>query len=190
LDATNLRVLVDPADPITLGTALTEVTAAATDVLVVYYVGHGLVSAGNELHLATTATDDHSVGLAFKALPFSAVRDALARCHAASIMVVLDCCFAGRAYGSLGSPATDGFTAAQLRGSYLLAAAAHDEAALTGPGEPHTAFSGALLPTVARWRPDRSARIDPGIQPRTDISLPRRAMTAPPGCGTRPPGRR
>jgi hypothetical protein len=145
LDPAGLRTVTDPADPLALGDALAEAADQATDVLLFYYVGHGLVSPGGELHLATLATDDLSRGLAYKALPFSAVRDALNGCTARAIVIVLDCCFAGRARGPLGAQSDDGFAGAQAGGSYLLAASAHDEQALVPAGEPYTAFSGALI---------------------------------------------
>lgn len=153
LDAGHLRVLVDPTDIQALGSALTETAEQATDILIFYYIGHGLVSAGNELHLATCATDDLSRGLAYTALPYSAVRDALRSCRARSVVVVLDCCFSGRAYGSLGSVAEDAFTVAQVRGSYLLSASAHDEQALAPDGQRNTAFTGALVRLLCEGDP-------------------------------------
>ncbi len=140
----NVRTVIDPADPLELGALLTEAAEEATDTFVFCYVGHGLVSADGELHLATVATDDISRGLAYKALPFSAIRDALNGCAARTIVIVLDCCFGGRARGALGTQAGDELAAAQARGSYLLAAAAHDEHALAPEGAKLTAFSGAL----------------------------------------------
>ncbi|MYS44986.1 hypothetical protein GTY23_27925, partial [Streptomyces sp. SID5998] len=140
-----LPPLLDPRDPIELGNAVVAAAKQAEDVLLIYYVGHGLVSPGNELYLATAATDDLAEGLAFKALPYQAVRDALSNCRARSIIVVLDCCFAGRARGSLGTAATDAFALASLSGSYVLASASRDEQALAMPGEPYTAFTGELL---------------------------------------------
>ncbi|WP_431929228.1 caspase, EACC1-associated type [Amycolatopsis tucumanensis] len=148
--------LPDPVlnpDPIEFGNALTRAAAEAEDVLVLYYVGHGLVSPGNKLHLATRETDDLSTGLAFKALPYSAVEDALTLCRARTIVVVLDCCFAGRAHGSFGTSASDAFELASLGGAYVLASAASDEQALAPEGERHTAFSGALLTLLAEGDP-------------------------------------
>ena len=154
----SLRVLTDPADPAQLGSALTEAAEQATSVLLFYYIGHGLVSAAGELHLATMATEDASRGLGYTALPFTAVREVLSGCRARAIVIVLDCCFAGRAGGPLGPGRDDGLAAAQLRGTYLLAAAAHDEQALAPPGDRCTAFTGALAgllrdgdPRGPRW---------------------------------------
>ncbi|MER6029926.1 caspase family protein [Streptomyces sp. NPDC001851] len=140
-----LPPLLDPKDPIEFGNAVVTAARQAEDVLLLYYVGHGLVSPGNELYLATAATDDLAEGLAFKALPYQAVRDAFSNCRARSIIVVLDCCFAGRAHGSFGTAATDAFALASLSGSYVLASASRDEQALALPDEPYTAFTGELL---------------------------------------------
>ncbi|MFF7633315.1 caspase family protein [Kitasatospora sp. NPDC008050] len=145
--------LIDPRDPIEFGNALVEAARQAEDVLLVYYVGHGLVSPGNELYLATAATDDVAEGLAFKALPYQALREAFSNCRARSIIVVLDCCFAGRARGSFGTAAGDGFALASLGGTYLLASASRDEQALAIAGEPYTAFTGAFLRFLREGEP-------------------------------------
>jgi WD40 repeat protein len=137
--------LTDPADPRALLQALTEAAAAAHDVLLFYYVGHGLVSLGGELYLATAATRDQGVSLAVEALSYATVRDVLATCSARSIVVVLDCCFSGRAYGAFGTAVVDAFELSYVRGSFLLTAASATEQALAPPGEQYTGFSGALL---------------------------------------------
>lgn len=136
--------LIDPADLTVLGDALTGAAAEATDLLVIYYLGHGLVSPGNELYLATRATDDPLRGLAFRALPYQAVRDALTDCPAQSIVVVLDCCFAGRAHGTF-DPVAGALELASFGGTYLLMSSSRDERSLAPPGERHTAFTGELL---------------------------------------------
>src|SRR5262245_60388263 len=119
-DPAGLRSVVDPPDPLVLGDALARAASDATDVLLFYYVGHGLVGADGELHLATRATHGDSRSLAYQALPFAAVRDLLQGCRARANVIVLDCCFAGRARGPVGAPSDDGFATAQVRGSYLL----------------------------------------------------------------------
>ncbi|WP_240135746.1 caspase, EACC1-associated type [Streptomyces sp. MUM 178J] len=153
LDPADLSILLDPSDPMVLGEALMRAAGQAENVLMFSYIGHGLVSAGNQLHLATAATDDDSRGLTFKALPYSAVRDALAACRARTIVVMLDCCFAGRAHGSLGSPAEDAMVAAQVHGGYLLASAARHEAAHAPVGARHTAFTGELIKLLCEGDP-------------------------------------
>ncbi|MFD4761852.1 caspase domain-containing protein [Streptomyces sp. NPDC058439] len=141
----HLRSLTDPEDPRVVGTALRNVATEATDVLLLYYMGHGLVSPGNELYLATQATDDPVTGLTFNALPYQAVRETLSDCRARSVVVVLDCCFAGRARGAFGTAAAHAFELASLGGTYVLASASADEQALAPVGAQYTAFTGELL---------------------------------------------
>jgi WD40 repeat protein len=143
--AASAQTILDPPDQQAFGGLLADVAERAEDLLLFYYVGHGLVSPAGELYLATQATDDLSDGLGYKALAYSEVRSTLLQCRARSIVVVLDCCFSGRADGSLGTPIADAFGSTYIRGSYLLASAADDEEALAPPGERHTAFSGELL---------------------------------------------
>jgi uncharacterized caspase-like protein len=67
------------------------------DVLVVCYLGHGLLDARGELYLATQATDHLRDGLGYTALPYATLHAELAKSRARSVIVLLDCCFSGRA---------------------------------------------------------------------------------------------
>lgn len=153
LAADHLVTLVDPAGPEEFGSALSEVAAEAGDVLFVYYVGHGLVSEHGELHLATGATRDLGQGVAaYQALPYSIVADVIARSRARLVVIVLDCCFSGRAR-SRSAAATDGaFEHTRRRGTFLLTAAGLDESAWAPPGR-HTAFTGELLRLLDEGEP-------------------------------------
>ncbi|MBY8880689.1 caspase, EACC1-associated type [Actinacidiphila acidipaludis] len=147
-----LPPIVDP-HPIELGNALIDAAKQAEDVFYFHYVGHGLVSPGNKLHLATRETDHFSEGLGFKALPYAVVADALSVCRARTVVVVLDCCYSGRARGSLGTAATDAFELAPLAGAYVLSSASADELALALPGERYTSFTGALMTLLREGDP-------------------------------------
>jgi WD40 repeat protein/energy-coupling factor transporter ATP-binding protein EcfA2 len=147
LPETNLRVLVDPDDPKQFGTELRLAATQASDVLFFFYVGHGLLSPGGELHFATRATSDLNEGLAaYEAMPHSAVRDVLtAHCRARLIVIILDCCFAGRAWAPGGRLSDAAFEIPYIRGEYLLTSAARLEEAFAPVGEPYPAFTGELL---------------------------------------------
>lgn len=145
LDPGSVRTLVDPADPKAFLRALAETAAAAEDVLLLYYVGHGLVGHDGELYLATHETEDTGIGLAVEALSYATVREALTACRARSIMVVLDCCFSGRARGSFGTAVADAFEQTYVHGSFLLSSASATEQALAPEGDEYTAFTGELL---------------------------------------------
>ncbi|RJO79887.1 hypothetical protein D5S18_01040 [Nocardia panacis] len=143
-----VHTVIDP-HPADFEAALVQAAARTDGVFLFYYVGHGLVDDRNQLHLATHDTDHHRDRLEFKALPYSAVSRALRRSAARTIIVVLDCCFAGRAYDVFGPATKDAFDLAESGGMYVLAAASSSEVALAPEGREHTAFSGELI-TVLR----------------------------------------
>jgi Caspase domain len=146
VDTGNLRVLLDPPSPLEFGRAVARAAGEATDALLVYYAGHGLIGRDDALYLATSATSDLLDDLAFSALPYAALRQATASCRARTIAVVLDCCFSGRAELPGGPTVFDAaFEQTPVRGGFLLAATAREELGLAQPGAPYTAFTGALI---------------------------------------------
>ncbi|MGH3826119.1 MAG: caspase, EACC1-associated type, partial [Pseudonocardiaceae bacterium] len=140
-----VRTLLDPASPLEFGRELTAAAAQAEDVLLVCYLGHGLLDARGELYLATQATENLRDGLGYTALPYAALHAELATSPARSVIVLLDCCFSGRASGSPYPADLDGVATTRSSGGYLLASAAPEEVALAPIGERHTAFTGELI---------------------------------------------
>jgi WD40 repeat protein len=129
-----VRLVLDPVDPEAMHKEIRAGASNADDVFVFYYVGHGVLSPSGELHLATRGTVDLSQGrAASQALEFSAVRDAIATCPARTVIVVLDCCFSGRARLDLSSDAV------------LVASATREGTALVPEGSPHTLLTGELI---------------------------------------------
>ncbi|WP_031088514.1 caspase, EACC1-associated type, partial [Streptomyces sp. NRRL WC-3549] len=155
----NLRVVRDPANPTELGIAIAQEAELAEGVLWIYYVGHGLVNPAGELYLATVATDARPGWVAYTALAYTAVRGSLLQTRARSIVVVLDCCFSGRAVGVLGSIEDQEVDLARVHGGYVLAAAARDELALATPGAPHTAFTGELIRLLSEGDPEGTQQL-------------------------------
>ncbi|MFC5823802.1 caspase, EACC1-associated type, partial [Nonomuraea insulae] len=141
----NLNVLLDPATPANLGEALERAAGEATSVLMFHYVGHGVFSPDNELHLATRATVDLGQGPpGYQALPYSMVRQILGASRAELVVVVLDCCFTGGAR-PVPAKAMEQTFDSSWQGAYVLAASSKDENSWALPGVRHTALSGALL---------------------------------------------
>lgn len=137
--------LVDPSDPRELGQALERVVSEASDTLLVYYIGHGLIGSNQELYLATKATDSQVDGLDYKALSYTALLRSLRRSRARTVVVVLDCCFSDRGWPAARLPADSVFERALVHGGFLLTSAARDEHALAAPEEDYTRFTGALI---------------------------------------------
>jgi WD40 repeat protein len=151
LDGSRLRVLADPPDARTMAEAVAAEARAADSVLLVYYLGHGLLGPRDELHLAASSTGTLTPGLAaHQALPFSAIGEALTECRASSVVIALDCCFSGRAglAPAAGEPA---FTLPAAHGMYLLASA--ERLALAPEDQEYTLFTGAFIDFLVNGDP-------------------------------------
>jgi WD40 repeat protein len=138
------RVLLNPPDARTMAQAVAEEAQSAETVLVIYYLGHGLLGPGGELYLTASQTGELTPGLAsHQALPFSAITEALAECRASCVAVILDCCFSGRPVTGLRAAVEPVFTLPATHGAYLLASA--ERLALAPEHQEFTTFSGALI---------------------------------------------
>jgi len=173
-----LTVLVDPESTDEIGAALAAASDAATDVLLVYFAGHGLVHSSGELYLAHSRTSSDPGHIAFSALRYPAVRECLLNSRARSLHVILDCCFAGRAIGTLAP--SDVVNTARVDGASVLAAAARDELALAPAEHEHTAFTGAMISYLREGDPDGSPYISMrDVYRHLSIALPSASFPAP-----------
>jgi WD40 repeat protein len=96
-----------------------------TDVALFYFVGHGQLSADDELCLGLVQSRPDPRRRAATSLRFSDVRQALLDSDAAIKIVILDCCFAGLATtgaGALAGPSGDVLDLTAGTGAYTLAA--------------------------------------------------------------------
>ncbi|GAA5173572.1 hypothetical protein GCM10023321_75480 [Pseudonocardia eucalypti] len=152
-----VSVCHDPSGVQEFGDTVDAAVRAAEDVLLVHYVGHGLLDEHGQLYLATGATRRPTDGLRRRAYAFAELREQLGPCRARTVAVVLDCCFSGSAGGltaTNGLPALESF---RTDGSYLLASSAPGEVSIAPDGARHTAFSGTLLKLISEGRPNGPA---------------------------------
>ncbi|MBU3865102.1 WD40 repeat domain-containing protein [Streptomyces sp. 4503] len=121
--------------------AVEDAVAEATGPVLFAYVGHGILGPGDELYLATHASlaDDRVSG----AVPYRTVKDLLGDALGGSV-VVLDCCFSGRATAPDGSERAP-YASARPDGSFLLTSASQFALSFAPEGARHTLFSGRLL---------------------------------------------
>ncbi|MFD4160564.1 tetratricopeptide repeat protein, partial [Streptomyces cyaneofuscatus] len=144
-----------PNDPSTLSDELYDAAEAATDTLLIYYAGHGERGRGSdasELLLALPGARNDRPG---QWLRYADVREAVRRSRAKRRIVILDCCYAGRAIDGGMSADNDGqdsqvagkrlVALADMDGAVVLTAASGVEEAMCPPGWPFSAFTGALI---------------------------------------------
>ncbi len=158
LPAVRCHVVQDPTTVPELLDPVYELGEKAEDTLLVYYCGHGLRdSDSTDLYLALTGSRE---GAGYTATGYQHLRAALRASPARRKIVIIDCCFSGRATRTLGAT---GDLAAQavVDGAYVLTASPRDHAALAPEGERHTAFTGELLHLLRNGVRDAPETLDP-----------------------------
>jgi peptide/nickel transport system substrate-binding protein len=124
--------MLDPVD---------EAAAKATDTLLVYFSGHGLMDSNGRLHMALTGSDSDRI---YSAVPYWQMRELLAYAKARFRVIIFDCCYSGQIGHDLGDPGTAVVNALRTQGSVSIASAPPDQISLALPGEPFTVFTGEL----------------------------------------------
>ncbi|WP_109530806.1 MULTISPECIES: effector-associated constant component EACC1 [Nocardia] len=133
-----------------IGDVLVRAAREAEDVLLVYYSGHGLVDSRGRLYLGLPGSSQTRA--AWKALPFETLREDLLDSPAKIRVLILDCCFSGRAFESMSDADTLQANQFRINGTFTLTSSAANEPSFAPLGEIHTAFTGALL-SLARQTP-------------------------------------
>ncbi|MEV6826570.1 caspase family protein [Amycolatopsis sp. NPDC051102] len=151
--AEHCTVLLDEPDIAQLGRRIREAMAGATGLLVVYFVGHGIIGRRHELYLGLPDSDlEHPT---FGSLSYDALRDQILDSPARTKVVILDSCYSGRAMGeTLADPVGAVVGQLDIDGTYLMTSAQRDQVALVLDGEPHTAFTGRLLRVLKTGIPE------------------------------------
>ncbi|MFI9310990.1 caspase domain-containing protein [Streptomyces triculaminicus] len=118
---------------------LYDAAETATDTLLLYYGGHGLLARSGELTLAATDTNPDRP---FSSVPYNDVREVLALSRARRKVLILDCCFAGRAVQEAMGPLSG---LAEVSGACLICSTSATGVSLAPANQPYPAFTGALL---------------------------------------------
>ncbi|UGT43284.1 tetratricopeptide repeat protein [Nocardia yamanashiensis] len=134
--------LVDPEQSTQVGAAVAAVRSAE-DVLLVYYTGHGLLDQRGQLYLALRGSNPSQPD--WSSVSFALLRNELIASRAKSRILILDCCFSGRAFEAMSDQAALVNGQIDIRGTYTIASSAANEPSIAPKGAPHTAFTAALL---------------------------------------------
>ncbi|QKW33334.1 caspase family protein [Actinomadura sp. NAK00032] len=155
----NCTVVLDPKDITEMMDPIAE-AATTRDTLLIYFSGHGLPAHHDgELLLSLTTTRP---GRDYSSVAYGLIRNEVVHSHASRIIVILDCCYSGRALGRMGNPDPAPTLAndAEIEGTYLIAAAAESQRALAEPEETFTAFTAELLTVLKKGIPGGGPHLD------------------------------
>lgn len=136
------RVL-DEDSPSRLAELISDWSQSATDTLLFYYAGHGLIAKRGDLLLATSSTTTSKAEV--NALRWEQIKDLIRDCPAKKKLVFLDCCFSGRAADLMGPE--DQFLKSELEvnGTVVIASSPRNKPSNASHLERRTAFSDAVL---------------------------------------------
>ncbi|HTI26051.1 MAG TPA: molecular chaperone DnaK [Kutzneria sp.] len=133
----------DPEHAGLLGEMVAAEARQAQDTFLVYYAGHGLLDAQGRLYLGLTTTNSESVF--YSAMPFDFIRQAFLNSPARNRILILDCCFSGRAIEAMSDRESVVSGQIEISGVYTLTSAPANQPAIAPDGARHTAFTGELL---------------------------------------------
>ena len=147
-------VLSDPADVRAVYRTLRKSASSAKDTLLVYFAGHGLTTpVRNELYLCLSGTDPDE--LRVSALSFDLIREVIGESPATNRILILDCCFSGRATEEFMSSAEETILGQlDIEGTYILTSAPATSIALAPVGAAYTTFTGELLTLLRTGAPN------------------------------------
>ena len=178
LDVDNCAVVAEPARPVDVYRALLKHATVAQYMLLVYFAGHGRTGSRNELFLCLPDTDPDE--LPYSAWPYDELRRVVADSRATKKVVILDCCFSGRALADQAGDEETILGQVGIEGTYLLTATAANAVALAPPGERYTAFTGILLSLLTKGIPGGPELLTFGqIYPRLQYALTSRQLPRP-----------
>ena len=136
-------VIRDPAGAHDLGPLLVDIAQRPDELLLIYFAGHGLLDARGNLYLALAGTRCSS--LRYTAFPYDGIRDAVLDSPAANRVVILDCCYSGRAVDVMNDPEGSAYDQINIAGTYVLTATTAITTARAPADARHTAFTGELI---------------------------------------------
>ena len=152
-----ITVIADPISAADLAARIADLAETTTGVLLLYYVGHGVLSPRGELCLTVTSTRPNRPKIT--GLPWETLAEVLRTCPARTRLVILDCCFAGQAIEALGGDGGQGLAdITHVDGVYTLTATTRNRTAHVPPAS----RAGHRLHLLHR----RTARPDPIRHPR------------------------
>jgi hypothetical protein len=183
-----ITVIANPISAADLADRIADLAEDTTGVLLLYYVGHGVLSTRGELCLTVTSTRPNRPKIT--GLPWETLAEVLRACPARIRLAILDCCFAGRAIEALGADDGEGLAdLTHVDGVYTLAATTRNRTAHVPPASQQdtacTSFTGEFQALIRAGIPGKPSQLTFGdIYPELRQRLQAKGLPAPSQRGT------
>jgi hypothetical protein len=162
LPDSNCVVLDDPRSTDEVLNALRDAAGTATDGLLFYFAGHGLLD--NDAFRLWLALADAGIEPVHDAVRYEDVRRNIRHSSCPIKIVILDCCYSGQALEGAMAGSASGAAAladrARIEGSYILTACTEDDLAIAPRGAAYTAFSQKLFDVIDHGVPGAGELLD------------------------------
>lgn len=136
-------LVTNPSRPHEVFEPLRLAATQAEELLLIYYAGHGILEGDDgELHLSLS---DTTVGDTWTSVPIGGLARIVADARAATKVLILDCCFSGRALRAHMSALGSSVAAVEVAGTYVMTSSPENKPSIAPAGEQFTAFTGELL---------------------------------------------
>ena len=183
-----ITVIANPMSAADLADRVADVAEATTGVLLLYYVGHGLLSTRGELCLTVTSTRPNRPKIT--GLHWETLAEVLRTCPARIRLAILDCCFAGQAIEALSADDGEGLAdITHVGGVYTLTATTRNRTAHVPPADQQdtacTSFTGELQDLIRSGIPGKPSQLTfSDIYPELRQRLRAKGLPAPSQRGT------
>jgi hypothetical protein len=155
-----------------VGAAIAAASTEASDLLLIYYAGHGVLDDDGHLHLARPDTTMEYIS--WTSVSIDLLKRDLGRAKARARVLVLDCCFSGRAINAMAGPSSLVAGQLDLSGTYTLTSTSATAPSHAPPGRRYTSFTNAFLGALAQPDPLTLDQIYRRIDGELDgLGLPR-----------------
>jgi hypothetical protein len=144
-----ISLFEDLPNPADLARVLVRAVREAEDVLLVYYVGHGMLTMTGDLVLALGDTEADPEALPYTGMPYASLAGIMRGSTAMTKLVILDCCYAETANQAVfGTQSADLADAYPVDGLYFIGASKRREKAGFPLYGDLTYFTEAFIETV------------------------------------------
>jgi hypothetical protein len=183
-------VLPDESDRGIIGDALNAAAAQATDLLLVYYAGHGLIGPAGSLYLSLPNTRSAREMVEWTAFSFETLRNTLAGAQADNRVLILDCCFSGLAIDLMADISSAVSGQLEVAGTCTLTSSPANTPSRAPVSARFTAYTGEMLELLHRGPADDTEFLTiTAIHEHLSKVLPSKGFPRPEQRNTRTIGR-
>ncbi|MBI5219961.1 MAG: caspase family protein [Bacteroidia bacterium] len=146
LPENNIHTIFNEKDITKIGKEISKIASQTKDTLLIYYAGHGKLNDDGDLCLTVKGTDCSVLDIT--SLPFKSLKSIVQKSPAQKKIVIIDCCFSGRAINFM-SNTMSAVETTHLAGTYLITSVSSNKLSKAfDKDNMYTGFTSVLIKTL------------------------------------------